>query len=238
MYQCYENEPGVTWKPDQRYFVWVDFDCRRSPHWAVPNDVQYDPRYEPCSIWPPFRSMHCLARPLLQHGARKAAGGAPPALLHHWGLRDFLGCFGKHGEHSFRHGSPARVYISPENFVKIDHCVWVATKSRRTRVRRAPRTWPCRTFSFHLKSQVYRNNPRSLEDLNDAVKAVVRRLPISVCHAEAEATIRRAKQYIERNWGHIEHVFGAAQYGDRQRSGYPQTKYLWSGFQMISSLFS
>ena len=42
----------------------------------------------------------------------------------------------------------------------------------------------------------------------------------------AAATIRRAKQCIERNWGHIEYVFGAAQYSDRRRSKSPQTKYL------------
>ena len=67
---------------------------------------------------------------------------------------------------------------------------------------------------------------RSLEDLNDAVKPVVNRLPLSVCRAAAQATIRRAKQCIERNWGHIEHVFGADQYGDRRRSKSTQTKYL------------
>ena len=65
---------------------------------------------------------------------------------------------------------------------------------------------------------MYRNNPRSLEDLNDAVKPVVRRLPLSVHRAAAEATIRHAKQCIERNGGHIEHILGAAQYGDRRRS--------------------
>ena len=30
------------------------------------------------------------------------------------------------------------------------------------------------------------------QDLNNAVKSVVRRLPLSVCHAAAEATLRRA----------------------------------------------
>ena len=65
---------------------------------------------------------------------------------------------------------------------------------------------------------VYRNHPRSLEDLKDAVKPVARRLPLSVCRAAAEATIRRAKQCIERNGGNLEHVLGAAQYGDRRLS--------------------
>ena len=71
--------------------------------------------------------------------------------------------------------------------------------------------------------QVYRNNPRSLEDLKDAVKPVVRRLPLSVCCAAAEVTLRRAKQSIERNGGHIENgVPGVAQYGDRRRSKFPK----------------
>ena len=76
-------------------------------------------------------------------------------------------------------------------------------------------------------SYVYRNNPRRLEDPKDVVKPVVRRLPLSVCRAAAEATEDRAKQCIERNGGHIEHALSVAQYkGDRQRSKSPQTKYL------------
>ena len=39
---------------------------------------------------------------------------------------------------------------------------------------------------------MYRNNLKNLEDLKDAVKSVVRRLPLSVCCAAAEATLRRA----------------------------------------------
>ena len=35
MYQCYKNDPGITWKHDQRYFIWGDFDRRRSPYWAA-----------------------------------------------------------------------------------------------------------------------------------------------------------------------------------------------------------
>ena len=75
-------------------------------------------------------------------------------------------------------------------------------------------------------SQVYRTNPRNLEELKDAVKPVVCRLPRSVCRAAAEATLRQAKQCIERKCGHIEHVLGATQYGDRRRSKSPQTNNL------------
>ena len=44
----------------------------------------------------------------------------------------------------------------------------------------------------HLKSQVCQNNPRSLEDLKDAVKTAMRRLSLSMCRAAAEAVLRRA----------------------------------------------
>ena len=47
--------------------------------------------------------------------------------------------------------------------------------------------------------QVYRNNPKGIEDLNNAVKPAVRRLPLSVCHVAAEAALCRAKLCIERN---------------------------------------
>ena len=85
--------------------------------------------------------------------------------------------------------------------------------------------------------QVCRNNPGSLDYLKDAVKPVVRRLPLSVCRAAAEATLRRAKQCIKWNGGHIEYVHGAAQCNDRRRSKSPQTKYLLSGFQVTPGSF-
>ena len=60
--------------------------------------------------------------------------------------------------------------------------------------------------------QVYRNNPKSVESLNVAVKTAVRELPLSVCLAAVEATLRRAKMYIERNIGHIERVLGVSSF--------------------------
>ena len=86
--------------------------------------------------------------------------------------------------------------------------------------------------------QVYQNHTRSLEDLKDAVKPVVRRLTLSVCRAAAAATVRRAKQCIERNGGHVEHVLGVVQDGDRGRSKSSQTKYICSDFQVTPGSFS
>ena len=62
----------------------------------------------------------------------------------------------------------------------------------------------------HLKSQVYRNNPRSLAELKEAVKSAVRRLSPSVCRSAAAAALRRAKLCLERDGGHLEHVLDAS----------------------------
>ena len=81
--------------------IWTVADrLYTEPRWG---HVRYDPRFARCTVWPG------LTWPLLQHGTRKAAGGAPPASLHPWGLRDVLGCFGTHRTRLWV-WAPARVY--------------------------------------------------------------------------------------------------------------------------------
>lgn len=58
----------------------------------------------------------------------------------------------------------------------------------------------------HLKHNVYQDNPRSIEELKGAVKAEVRRVPLSVCRSAAEAALRRAQLCLQRAGGHLEHV--------------------------------
>ena len=230
---CYENELGIIWKSDEKYFAWGDFDRCRSLHWAAPRT---------CSIWHPFRSMHCLAWRIeasaaarhTKSGRRRTTGFTASLrtskllgmLRYTWppgtcGKKKTGGV--KSGEHA-GHG-----------------CVSTWSQLRRSgrfsrNFQGLWRHW-LGTHVYSCAPHVCRNNPRSLEDLNVAVKPVVHRLPLSVCHTAAETTIRRAKQRIERNFGHIEHVFGAAQYGDRRRSKSTETKYLWSGFQVTPGLF-
>lgn len=81
---------------------------------------------------------------------------------------------------------------------RLEVCPWPAS---------SPDLTPLDFFLWgHLKSQVYRTNPRNLQDLKDAVKSAVRRVSPSVCHAAAEGVLRRAKLCLERNGGHFEHV--------------------------------
>ena len=71
--------------------------------------------------------------------------------------------------------------------------------------------WPASSQDFtppdffsqgYLRSKVYWNNPRSLEDLKDAVRSAVRRLSPSVC------ALQQRTRCAEQNGSNLEHVSG------------------------------
>ena len=64
------------------------------------------------------------------------------------------------------------------------------------------------------------------------------RFPCAVLQQKTRfAMLNSAMHRAKRGSYIIEHVLGAAQYGDRRRSKSTQTKYLWSGFQVMPSSF-
>ena len=214
--------------------VWGYFDRRRSSYWAAPST---------CSIWPPFRSMHCLARRIVAAARCSMAHGMRQTVhrrLHYtcpWGLRDFLGCFGtlatalgmgfqlESKSWKFRENRSLRLpsELRPSRYAPVYSVL--------------PELDPAGLF---LATGVLKQ-PRSLEYLKDAVKPVVRRPPLSVYRA-AQQRPRYAglKCASSERGGHLERVLDAAQKGDRWWLKYVSTSKissgfhrLWSGFQVI-----
>lgn len=58
----------------------------------------------------------------------------------------------------------------------------------------------------HLKSQVYRKNPKTTEDLKKAVRSAVRQVRPDTCRAAIESAQRRAALCLEREGDHLEHI--------------------------------
>ena len=58
----------------------------------------------------------------------------------------------------------------------------------------------------HLKSQVYRKNPKTIEDLKKAVRSAVRQVRPDTCRAAVESAQRRAALCLEREGDHLEHI--------------------------------
>lgn len=81
--------------------------------------------------------------------------------------------------------------------------------------RREVRIWPPHSPDLtpldfflwgHLKSQVYKSNPRTTDDLKRAVSSAVRRVRPEICRAAVESARRRAELCVEREGAHLEHV--------------------------------
>ena len=58
----------------------------------------------------------------------------------------------------------------------------------------------------HLKSQVYRTNPGTIEELKEVVTSAVRRVRPETCRAALESARRRAALCLERKGAQLEHV--------------------------------
>ena len=58
----------------------------------------------------------------------------------------------------------------------------------------------------YLKSQVYKGQPKTIQELKKAVEKAIRRIPTATCRAAMEAARDRAKLCLQQNGGHMEHV--------------------------------
>lgn len=58
----------------------------------------------------------------------------------------------------------------------------------------------------YLKSQVYKESPKTLAELRRAIVAVARRIPADTCARVMEEVMIRAERCIRQNGGHVENV--------------------------------
>ena len=98
LYLSHNNLFGVTWKPDQRYFVWVDIHQRSHFTWARRGHDRYDHRFAqdnvarpddrrtPPTLLSSLRHSRLLGRHLgLESPHRKTSGGVKSGeLAGHW----------------------------------------------------------------------------------------------------------------------------------------------------------